>query len=57
MPLESYGCSICGKQAPKDLRRHGQYADRMKWLRKHYQRSHPTLFRKWAIRESVKERR
>jgi hypothetical protein len=46
-PLESYGCSVCAKQAPKKLREDGMFAERLNWLRKHYKESHPVLFRKW----------
>lgn len=45
MPLESYGCSKCGKQAPKKLREHGMFKERMDWLRGHYKKHHPVLFR------------
>lgn len=47
MPFKTYGCSICGKQAPKELRAHGKFKERMKWLREHYKRNHPKEFRKW----------
>ena len=56
MPLESYGCSICGKQAPKHLREHGKFAERMAWLRRHRKAKHPTAFRK-SIRKGIKARR
>lgn len=40
MPLKSFGCSICGVQAPKKLRAEGKFSERMKWLWKHRQRTH-----------------
>ena len=45
MPLKSYGCSICERQAPKRLRADGEFEGRMKWLRRHYKRFHPRKFR------------
>lgn len=50
-PLESYGCSVCGRQAPKELREHGKYRERMAWLRRHYGRRHPYIFKWWYRRE------
>jgi len=47
MPYKTWGCSICGAQAPKKLRAHGKFAERMKWLRRHYQKKHPAKFREW----------
>ncbi len=44
MPFKTYGCRKCGKQAPKDLREHGTFAERMSWLRRHYKKYHPRLF-------------
>ena len=46
MPYRTWGCSICGKQAPKKLREHGKFAERMDWLRKHRKKHHPVAFRK-----------
>jgi len=47
MPLKTFGCSICGKQAPKKIREHGKFAERIDWLRRHYKRFHPRKFREW----------
>ena len=46
MPLKTFGCSICGRQAPKDLREHGFFEERMAWLRKHRKKYHPNIFAK-----------
>jgi len=51
MPYRTWGCSICGKQAPKRLREHGNFADRMAWLRRHYKREHTKEFKKWRVRQ------
>jgi len=53
MPLQSFGCSICGEQAPIELRQHGKFKERMKWLREHYKKHHPQAFHK-SQRKSVK---
>lgn len=45
MPYKTWGCSICGKQAPIKLREHGKFKERMGWLRRHYKKYHPTKFR------------
>lgn len=45
MPLRSFRCSICGASAPKKYLKHGQFGNRMSWLRKHYKRYHPRKFR------------
>lgn len=45
MPYKTYGCSKCGQQAPKKLRTHGQFGNRMSWIRRHYKKSHPRKFR------------
>lgn len=47
MPYKSFGCSICGKQAPKELRRDGKSEERWSWLRRHYKRHHPGKFKGW----------
>ena len=46
MPYKSWSCSICGKQAPKALREHGKFKERMDWLRKHYKKAHNKRFKK-----------
>jgi len=55
MPYKTWGCSICGMQAPVELRRHGQFANRMKWLREHYKLHHPDEFQK-IMRKAVRTR-
>lgn len=45
--LKSYACAICGRRAPKKLRAHGKFGERMDWLRKHYREHHPVAFKKW----------
>lgn len=50
MPLRSYGCAECGKQAPIELRKHGMMEERMGWLRRHYKSRHPDIFAKWYKR-------
>lgn len=60
MPYKTWGCSICGMQAPKALREHGQFANRMKWLREHYKLHHPDEFQKMmhrAVQTRAKNRR
>ncbi len=46
MPLESFKCSICGAQAPKKYREHGQFSKRMAWLRRHRKRMHPAAHKR-----------
>jgi len=53
--LKSYGCSICGKQAPKKYRAHKQFANRMSWLRRHRKSSHPTAHQA-SVRKGVRAR-
>jgi len=55
-PYKTFGCSICGMQAPKELREHGTFAERMKWLRSHRKKYHPELFKK-SIKKGVKTRK
>jgi hypothetical protein len=55
MPYETWGCSICGKQAPKRLRADGMFEERMKWLRDHRQKYHPTAF-KASIKKGIATR-
>lgn len=56
MPLQSFGCSICGQQAPTKLRRHDQFANRMTWLRRHRMVRHPAAFRA-SVKKSVRTKR
>jgi len=55
MPYRSWGCSICGTQAPVKLRAHGMFGERMKWLREHYKLHHPDEFKRMTSR-SVRTR-
>lgn len=48
MPLKQFKCSICGASCPKKYLEHGQSANRMSWLRHHYQIKHPYAFAKWG---------
>lgn len=50
MPLKSYKCGECGRSAPKELLRHNRFEDRIAWLRKHYERNHPSQFKNWSRR-------
>lgn len=45
MPYKTFGCSICGKQAPIELRKHGTFEERMSWVRNHYKKYHPKKFK------------
>jgi len=45
MPLKSFCCSVCGRCAPRKYLAHGQFGNRMRWLRRHYKRHHPKKFR------------
>jgi len=56
MPLESFACSICGRQAPKKLRAHGKFSERMKWLWRHRKAKHPTAHKR-SIKKSLRARR
>lgn len=56
MPLRQFCCSICGRCAPRKYLRHGQFANRMRWLRRHYKRYHPAKFRK-SIKKAVHTRK
>ena len=51
MPLKSFGCGICGAQAPAKYREHGQFSARMAWLRRHRKRKHPTTALKKSSRK------
>jgi len=44
MPYETWGCSICGKQAPKKYRADGYFEERMEWARQHRAKYHPAAF-------------
>jgi len=56
MPYKTWGCSICGMQAPKRLRAHGKFKERMDWLRNHYREYHPDEYKK-MIQKIKKARR
>jgi len=55
MPLKSFGCSICGRQAPKKLRADGKFSERMRWLWHHRARKHPTAHKR-SVAKSLKAR-
>lgn len=40
MPYKHWGCSICGKQAPIEYRKHNMFKKRMDWLRHHRKHTH-----------------
>ena len=46
MPYKTWGCSICGMQAPVKLRKHGMFKERMDWIRHHYKKYHPEEFKR-----------
>jgi len=56
MPFKTFGCSICGKQAPKSLREHGTFEERMSWVRKHRKKYHPKAF-KSSIKKAIQTRK
>jgi len=56
MPYKTFGCSICGKQAPKSLREHGTFEERQDWLRDHRKKYHPKAFKE-SVRKGLKTRR
>ena len=56
MPLKSYGCSICGKQAPKKLREEGKLEERFAWLRGHREKNHPRKFKE-SIKKGIATRK
>jgi len=56
VPYKTWGCSICGTQAPKSLRSHGNFSERMKWLREHYKLHHPDEFEK-MVRKAQRTRK
>jgi hypothetical protein len=56
VPFKTFGCSICGKQAPAKLRLHGTFEERMKWLREHREKFHPRKFRE-SIRKGIETRK
>lgn len=55
MPYKTWGCSICGAQAPKHLREHGNFAERMAWLRRHRKAKHPVAHKK-STKKAVRAR-
>jgi len=54
MPYKTWGCSICGAQAPEELRGHGKFKERMTWLREHYAFHHPTAYKRMMKKASRK---
>jgi hypothetical protein len=56
MPYKTFGCSICGKQAPTQLRKHGTFAERMTWLREHRKKYHSTAFKR-SIKKGLATRK
>ncbi len=44
-PLSRFCCSQCGRCAPRALLAHGQFENRMSWLRHHYKNYHQSAFR------------
>ena len=56
VPLKSFGCSICGAQAPKEYLKEGKFEQRMAWLRRHYSKKHPRKF-KASVRKAVRTRK
>ena len=56
MPYKTFGCSICGKQAPKKLREHGTMSERQQWLWHHRKHEHPKAF-KASIRKGIETRK
>lgn len=46
-PLKKFCCSRCGRCCPKSLLPHSKFTERFAWLRKHYRKYHPTIFKRW----------
>lgn len=44
MPYKTFGCTICGKQAPKKIWGENMFKERMSWLWKHRKENHPWHF-------------
>lgn len=57
MPLKSFVCSICGAQAPKKLREHGKFSERMKWLRDHRAKKHPMAHKRSVVKSRKARKR
>ena len=55
MPLRTFGCKICGKQAPREYRKDGEFAGRMEWLWGHRKENHSWHFSR-SIRKSQRTR-
>ena len=53
---KSFKCSKCGKSAPTELREHGEFSERMAWIREHYKKAHPRTFRK-SVKEGALKRK
>jgi len=56
MPLKQFCCKLCGACCPEQYLTHGQFANRMKWLREHRQEKHPTTFKRSTLK-GVKTRK
>lgn len=56
MMYKSLGCSLCGQQAPKRLREHGTFNERMSWIREHREKYHLAAFKR-SIKKAVASRR
>jgi hypothetical protein len=56
VPYAHWGCSICGMQCPTELRAHGAFTERMRWLRRHRKLHHPYDFIA-STRKGVKTRK
>jgi len=57
VPLKSFVCSICGAQAPKKLREHGKFSERMKWLRDHRAKKHPMAHKRSVVKSRKARKR
>jgi len=57
MPYKTWGCSICGEQAPKSLRDHGNFSERMSWLWSHRKERHPRKHRKSVLKSQRARKR
>jgi hypothetical protein len=40
VPYKTWGCSICGKQAPVEYHKHNMFKKRMEWIRHHRKVAH-----------------
>ncbi len=56
MPYKTFGCRICGEQAPRKLREHGTMGERQEWLWHHRKQKHPKEFKK-SVQKSIATKR